>query len=418
MNFKKTISRKNIINWVTGLFITFTLITFFCIFLSGGMLIDDLFFDDPLDFGMDFYNSISYVSTRSPYDGYGTLYSPFANFIYYVMYFSIRNMVHFPETFLEGIYFRGTSYDLRIFQPTNLLYFIYNLILIVLLVLMILFFLKKSNSYVKYTSLGLCMFSFGMLYAFERGNIIVLSFLFVFFFIAFYDSSNKVLKELSLIALAFAFGLKLYPAIFGLLLLKNKDYSAAFRCALYGVLTIVLPCFVLKEGISAIPKWVNVVVKFSGGRPEFSGNTLWQILFLIEDIFAIDFPSFLPKIILLIIVPLLMSTFLITNNIKNNILIVSIMLVVFTDQPSYIYVFYVIPLIVLLNSTKDYNIFETIEIFLLLFLIIPLPIFSVLRYGLVHIFLTSLLIFIAVIDAVYCTGIIRDVGLAGMYKKK
>lgn len=95
------------------------------------------------------------------------------------------------------------------------------------------------------------------LFSLERGNIILLTAALFVFFIVGYRSENKVIAELALIALAVATALKGYPALIGLLLLFDKKYIAALRCALYALALIVLPFLFFTGGFANIPLWLN-----------------------------------------------------------------------------------------------------------------------------------------------------------------
>lgn len=91
------------------------------------------------------------------------------------------------------------------------------------------------------------------LFSFERGNLILLTVGLVMIFINFYQSRDPWLKEVALLALAFAVGFKLLPAVFGCLLLYNKDYKAAVRLAIYGLILIFIPFLMFDGGFANIP---------------------------------------------------------------------------------------------------------------------------------------------------------------------
>ncbi len=78
-------------------------------------------------------------------------------------------------------------------------------------------------------------------YAFERGNLVLTAAMLSAFFLFYYDSPDRTLRELALAALALAAGLKLSPAVFGLLLLYRRDFAGALRLLLYGLAAILLP---------------------------------------------------------------------------------------------------------------------------------------------------------------------------------
>ena len=83
-----------------------------------------------------------------------------------------------------------------------------------------------------------------VLFSFCRMNIVLITLPLVLFFIIFHNSKNKILQELSLIMLAIAGNLKLYPSIFGIILIKEKKWKPGFRCLTYGILLFILPIMI------------------------------------------------------------------------------------------------------------------------------------------------------------------------------
>lgn len=111
-----------------------------------------------------------------------------------------------------------------------------------------------------YSGVHTCGFSFAILLSapffqgvIERGNLAFLCLVLLLFSACFKDSESKIMRELSLICIAIAAGIKLYPAMFGLLYLKEKRWKEAFRLVIYGVLFFFLPFL------------------FTGGMPGFLG---------------------------------------------------------------------------------------------------------------------------------------------------
>lgn len=82
------------------------------------------------------------------------------------------------------------------------------------------------------------------LFSFERGNIIYLAVINSIFFLVNYQSENKIIREMSFIALAIAAALKGFPALLGILLLYDKRHKEAIRLIVHGVIFSFLPfCF-------------------------------------------------------------------------------------------------------------------------------------------------------------------------------
>ena len=98
-------------------------------------------------------------------------------------------------------------------------------------------------------------------------------------FILYRNSENPLLRELACLALAIAAGFKLYPAFLGVLLLRDKNYLAAVRTVLYGVVCLCFPLFFFNEGLFGLTLWFRVLFDFSGSRGEpWIGNGFSNIL--------------------------------------------------------------------------------------------------------------------------------------------
>ena len=119
------------------------------------------------------------------------------------------------------------------------------------------------------------LFNVPVLYMIERGNILMFCLLSLMVFAFSYNSENKASREIGLIALAFAFSLKLYPVIFGWFLIKDKRFKEALRCAIYGVLMIVLPSFAF-GGFKVFALVAENIMSFSS--PDDSGNIFSHVL--------------------------------------------------------------------------------------------------------------------------------------------
>ena len=127
-----------------------------------------------------------------------------------------------------------------------------------LLIIMSLLFwhsLQKINKNRNLSSLTLVSLFFSCIFIFsiERGNLIFLSAACVNYFLAFYQDEDKKKNRIALVALCIATILKIYPILFGLLLLKERRYKDICFCIVIGVPLAILPYFAFKNGLSNIP---------------------------------------------------------------------------------------------------------------------------------------------------------------------
>lgn len=99
--------------------------------------------------------------------------------------------------------------------------------------------------------------------AIERANSALVVLILLIYAMAFKDSENRALRELSLILIAIAANLKLYPAIFGLLYIKEKRWKEAARLVVYGVVLFVVPFFFM-EGFKSMKEFLVIMYLMQG----------------------------------------------------------------------------------------------------------------------------------------------------------
>lgn len=201
---------------------------------------------------MDYFNPVQFSISSNPYDfaEYGAIYPP----ICYLLY-------KLTACFIPNVENMGGSGNIRMDQQGMLVYFAITIILLVCLALIITSRVKE-NTPIKYI-LALTIFcSFPIIYLVERGNILLLALFLISYFVFCRNSDNKVQRELALVALAFAAAIKIYPAVFGLLLFFDKkengktDWFRIARCVVYGVIVFVLPFFYY-DGIETIKQFAG-----------------------------------------------------------------------------------------------------------------------------------------------------------------
>lgn len=222
-------------------------------FLTRGQLLFGAYFDNGDTF-MDYFNSVRDVISRTPYENH-VIYPPLANlfYLFFVHLSSIPSMCLVPDVI--------TSYEMRMYQDYMLPFMLYFM-LTVLGVFLCTKGLKNGSEREKLIFAFLMLFSVPMLYAFERANIIIVALIFTMIFFLWKDSPNKVLRELALISLAIAAALKIYPAIFGFLILREKKLKETLRLIAYGLFFLIVP-FVFFGGFDHIIMWIHNIFRTS-----------------------------------------------------------------------------------------------------------------------------------------------------------
>ena len=225
-----------------------------------------IFFTGCGDFFMDFFNSVRDAAQGTAvYTERHVIYPPLANLIFLVISFftpAAYNNTDFSQRYT------WTEYPAAIAVAV-----VWCVICLAVFVVIFTLALKKLSAAKRILISLLMFFSVPILYLLERGNIIILT-LFALAIYAFtYNSESKIKRELGLIALAFAFAIKLYPVVFGWFLISDKRIKEAIRCAIYGFALLILPSFFF-GGFSCFHQIFLNIFSFSSG----TGNVLSVIL--------------------------------------------------------------------------------------------------------------------------------------------
>ena len=204
-------------------------ILFIFAFVIDREVYNALIHGDFYDAFMDYFNSVTHAMGRDPY-GAQAIYPPLCYIIYWGMgmLMGSKAMVMFDENRTNISWeIKGLTLPMVIF----LLYFLISLFIFIGLTYL---FIKEKKKY-RIWLIILVLASVPFMFQFERANIIFISLLGSMAFFVWKDSENKILKEFALICLALSAALKIYPAIFGLLLVKEKRYRETLRLNIYGV---------------------------------------------------------------------------------------------------------------------------------------------------------------------------------------
>ena len=159
---------------------------------SRGALLHRFFFYDVTDTGMDFFHSIEYMRGRMPYGQFDTLYPPLANLFFYVLYLLVpkTQSATWTESFISSLNMKGTERDLRLQQATMMLFIVFVIVVVLGIVSMTERLTRSCGGRKKL--LAFCaVFSYGVLYGLESGNILLLCWPLIAFFILHRNSKNR-----------------------------------------------------------------------------------------------------------------------------------------------------------------------------------------------------------------------------------
>ncbi|MCD7765593.1 MAG: glycosyltransferase 87 family protein [Lachnospiraceae bacterium] len=346
---------------------------------TRGNAMEHFWFYSTIDTGMDFFHSIEYVRGRWPYKIFETLYPPLTNLFFLFIYAFIPESVteNWTYDFTESVNMRQTAYDLRTYQSCFMMFLFFVVLVTFMLAILVSRYLRKKGI----RCAGACalgfVLSYGVLQALERGNIVILAAGFSLFFVSFYRSDNKILKELALISLAAAAGLKVYPCLLGVLILKEKDFSAAIRTVLYGIAAFILPCFAFREGLEAIPMWLTILINHTNSLEEpwlgiGISNAFADGAHLIDMIFGSSLADSSFGIAgIVVAVFFLISSLFLKKTWMSALAITFAML--FQDQGSYFFCMALIPLMLFLGEEKEFTRENSIPFLVMMTMTLPLP---------------------------------------------
>lgn len=199
-----------------------------------------LFFGDVSDVFMDFFNVNAFVEDMDPYIANGSSYPPFVLIIakFFNLFADYSSSGRAARSSFAGVISIIVFYA-AFFIPA---YFILYKAL------------TKNGFRLRHVNLIFTAFllSGPFLYGFFRGNYIFYSLLTAAVFFMYYRDERPLIRELSYVALAVSVGIKLYPAVFALILIREKKWKDFFRVVLYCTVFVIVPFFFFKGGF-----WVN-----------------------------------------------------------------------------------------------------------------------------------------------------------------
>lgn len=240
--------------------LVFALITIFSLCsLFFGDKYSFYFFVDKKDSFMDFFNSIVEDKNRGGNIG---IYPPLPRLHYKVLARFIP-----WEAFDDSLSLRQQAFALRDSVYGTVVFTLYNLLFIVPLIAAMYYSLKGSAKE-KWIYIAMFCFSGIFIYTIERGNCIIFAFLFTLLFILLYD--NPKYRQLAYLSLALAASIKLYPAVFGLLLLSKKDYKGCF--VVFAEFCIIYAVSYLLCGFTFQTNNVQKLISWSGSKPMRGNN--------------------------------------------------------------------------------------------------------------------------------------------------
>lgn len=331
-------------------------------FISRGYSFYNLFQSDKTDYFMDFFKPLSEL-LYGPY-AQGSIYPPLAQLFYKIMLRLIP-----IDIAQKGAFVTRSS------QNGQLLFLIYSIFTLSLFIF-ILIKLKKGTYLEKYIFTLITLFSAPFLFLFERANIIFIALIFLMLFIYFKDSKIRICREISFICLAISSGIKIYPVIFIILLIKEKRFNDTLRFIIYLIFAFVIPLLAL-GGISQLTYLIRNIISTTNNSQIWGLGYSSNIQSIVRIFYAYigdygTYPVFMGKIVsIIVLISGIFSSFYIKSAWKT--VAILILLMISFPPISFVYanIFMIIPLIMFLD--KDNKFMKSDYIFLICFILIMIP---------------------------------------------
>lgn len=190
--------------------------------------------------------------------------------------------------------------------------------------------------------------------AIERGNISFLTAIMVLAAMYLKDSEKPALRELALLLIAMAAGLKVYPAIMGTVYVAEKRYKEACRLLGYGILVFFVP-FAFCGGLAGLKQYFTILFAFEG-QGYRSWTNIRNYLLFVSDLMGLYEKSgsfvrvfqLLENIYLLVCV---ISVFKVKSNWKRALYTAGVMAIYVPYSYRYTAVYMIIPLVLFLQES-------------------------------------------------------------------
>ena len=235
-----------------------TFVFLIMVILTGGDAARWLAMENDFDFSYtDHFRHIAFASDMKHFyfNTYDATFPAFAYLLYYLLV-----LIDPPEAPWDVNGWR----DALSYNYNMLVYIMLTIVLVLVFKLIVDSILTKQGN-VKNTLfvLALLLSAPFMAGAIERGNISFLTAVMVLAALYLKDSSKAFCREAALILIAFAAGLKLYPAVMGFIYIKEKRWKEGVRLLIYGIIVFIVP-FAFVGGIPALIRYLQVLFFFEG----------------------------------------------------------------------------------------------------------------------------------------------------------
>lgn len=328
--------------------------------IMQGKWLNTYFVNDFNDTGMDYFNMLSNIFYVDPYT-FDSNYPALCFLLWKVLF----HIMPVNDNCGDGFYLRN-------YMPAQVGYIIFTVVCILIIWEMVKYICRDINVNSILIS-TIVILSGPVLFTLERGNIIILSFAMLLVFLSFYDSDEKWKRYIGYVALAISVAIKIYPVLFGLLILYKKRYKEAIATTCIGIGLFFVP-FYLFAGGDSIKAMIRGIMTSSSDNASIGNNynfSMANFLDIMSKLANVEIPISNIAVIILV-VSLCFVLFILSNEVWKKLLAIVLMCIwIPAFSYTYILLFLICPF---LYFIKEQNITRMKKIYALFFLIILSPI--------------------------------------------
>ena len=229
------------------------------------------FWKDEADTGMDFVNCLAEAVGGEPYSKYQSSYPSVASAYFYALESMLPKEVTsiIPKTHDDVVGLRRTPLDLRTHQSVLMLLILHSVLSAMIIFCAVIYKFRHYGTLPAMAMGAAAISSYGCISALERGNIILLSSGLLMIFLFGYNSPDRMIRILSYLCLVLASCIKMYPALFALMLFdgkrSRKSLAITLSCMFLTGSGLTVAAFQLFRGFKDIPVFVSNLLSFNGG---------------------------------------------------------------------------------------------------------------------------------------------------------
>ncbi len=327
--------------------VIFCVVLFFFIVTEGNTL-RNMLFEDQAETFMDFFNSVMYSYDR-PYTEWHVIYPSLITVFYGVL-------GNYMIPYVDPIPGMDLAHIIRSSQMGLMIYLaITSATLFIFFGVIRRHFSSIKNAKLITWLLACIMVSYPIVYTVERGNSILLTVLALYLFLLTYRSECVWIRRFSYLCLGCAAGIKIWPLIFGILVLKERDLGDIVECMAIGAAALLLP-FIFTDGT-----FLDLLNNISNHMSDTVAN---GSMISLSDISYVVFSQFLShdvsvscsKVCVTILTVLSLSIVLFSRNLETwkVVSILSCNLIVgFGVATPYLFIYTILPLLFFLLSERE-----------------------------------------------------------------